>query len=266
MRKNFKSIQSFNSNQTKKYFDFINVCRNEIIPKTVYSEIHHIIPLSHGGTNTPANLIRLTYDNHIKAHKLILEITENLNDSYIVNMMSGQTEETRKMFRQLGSYASHEKQKQLKGEIFTIQFQKEMSQRSLISEKAKQTRKKIGSNLGIKRQKNRIIKYHDRYLLTRNNMSVLCVTHCNTGQDIAKLIASIDPVVYKVMSKSQLRMTRIIKDPTKSLYKWRCVKLHLNKNIIQKSNKDNPQPSQEWVKILSNCIRINSQFLGRFRD
>lgn len=142
MRKICKSIQSFSFNQTKKYFSFIKVCKNEIIPKNVYSEIHHIVPLSHGGTNTPENLIRLTYDNHIKAHKLILEITENLVDSYIVNMMLGQTVGTRKMFRQLGAYASHKKQKKLKGEIFTLEFQKEMSQRSLISEKAKKARKK----------------------------------------------------------------------------------------------------------------------------
>lgn len=97
-------------------------------------------------------------------------------------------------------------------------------------------------------------------------MPIFCVTHCNTGQDIARLIASIDPIVYNVMIKSQLRMTRIIKDSTKSLYKWRCQKLHLNKSITQNSNKDNPQPSQEWVKIFSDSIRINYQFLGRFRD
>lgn len=266
MRKVFKSIQSFDFNETQKYFSFIETCRNEIIPKTVYTEIHHIIPLSHGGTNIPENLIRLSYPNHIKAHQLIFEITENLVDSYIVNIMSGQTVEARKMFRQLGAYASHKKQKQLKGYIFTKEFQKKMAQRALISEKAKKARKKTGSIVGKKRQKNRIIKYEDKFLLTKNYMPILCITHCHTGGDINRIIASIDPVVAKAMSNSQIRMTRIIKDSTKSLYQWRCQKLYLHETMIQNSNKDNPQPSQEWVKILSNSIRINSQFLERFRD
>ena len=82
-----------------------------------------------------------------------------------------------------------------------------MAQRSLISEKSKKARKKVESILGIKRQKNRIIKYNEKFLLTRNYKPILCITHCNTGQDIARLIAFIDPVVYGVMTKSQLRMT-----------------------------------------------------------
>lgn len=107
-----------------------------------------------------------------------------------------------------------------------------MAQRSLISEKAKQARKKTGTQLGIKRQKNRIIEYNERFLLLRNNMPILCITHCNTGQDIGRLVACIDPAVDNAMIKSQVRMTRIIKDPTKSLYKWRCQLLPTNKTNI----------------------------------
>lgn len=105
MKKTFKSIQSFSLNKTKKYFSFIQMCKKEIMPEKVYTEIHHIIPLSHGGTNISENLIRLPYENHIKAHKSIFEITDNLVDSFILNMMCGQTEETRRMFRQLGASA-----------------------------------------------------------------------------------------------------------------------------------------------------------------
>lgn len=36
--------------------------------------------------------------------------------------MAGQTAETRKLFRQLGAYASHSKQIELKGEIFSLEF------------------------------------------------------------------------------------------------------------------------------------------------
>lgn len=266
MKKTFKSIQSFSLDKTKNYFSFIEMCEKEIIPENVYTEIHHIVPLSHGGTNISENLIRLTYENHIKAHKFIFEITDNLVDSFVLNMMCGQTEETRRIFRQLGAYASHNKQRQRNHNMFNVEFQKKMAQRSLISEKSKKARKKVGRNLGWKRQKNRIIKYDEKFLLTRNHKPILCITRCNTGQEIGRLIASIDPVVSTVLIKSQLRMTRIIKDPTKSLYKWRCKRLHINLKIVHNSNTDNPQPSQEWVKILYNSRRISFQFLGRFRD
>lgn len=141
--------------------------------------------------------------------------------------------------------------------MFNLEFQKEMAQRSLISEKSKKAREKVGHSLGIKCQKNRIIKYNEKFLLTRNHKPILCIIRCNTGKDISRLIASIDPVVYAVLIKSQLRMTRIIKDSIKSLYKWRCKKLHIKLKIVHNSNTDNPQPSQEWVKILYHSRRIS---------
>ena len=73
--------------KTKKYFSFIEACKKEIIPKKIYTEIHHIVSLSHVGANISTNLIRLSYENHIKARAFIFEITGNLVDSFVLNMM-----------------------------------------------------------------------------------------------------------------------------------------------------------------------------------
>lgn len=268
-RQQFKNIADFPPNNM--YAVFIESCRHLKISENEYCENHHIIPLSHNGPNIPDNLIRLTYSNHVEAHRLIFEVTGNLVDEYIYNIMSGQTFKSRKLFRQLGAYASHAKQIRKKKEIFSQEFQREMANRSRMSEKAKQIRRITGSKLGRNRQNNRILKPHQKFVLTRNNLAVFCATRCNTGQDIARLIAFIDPIVHAALLK-QIRMTRIIRNPNKSLYKWRCCEIFLQKNTMHNQNtkiiinKDNPQPSQEWVSILFNAIRIDAQVLGRFRD
>lgn len=42
-----------------------------------YTEIHHIIPISLGGTNDTSNLVLLTYREHIIAHMLLMRIYPN---------------------------------------------------------------------------------------------------------------------------------------------------------------------------------------------
>ncbi len=39
-----------------------------------YTERHHIIPKSHGGSNLKSNLIKLSYSDHIFAHELLARI------------------------------------------------------------------------------------------------------------------------------------------------------------------------------------------------
>lgn len=213
----FNTIVNFGLDNV--YIKFIDSCRSLKIVENEYCEIHHIIPLSHGGFTTNENLIRLSYANHIEAHKLLFEVTGNKVDQYIYCMMSGQTTESRKLFKILGAYASHKKQKALKGQIFTRDFQKKMAQRSLLSEKAKKARQEVGARLGKKRQEYRIFSLSQKFVLTRKNCEIVCPINCKTGQDIGRLLSRIDPIVHGRMKKSQLRITRIIKDPTKSLYK-----------------------------------------------
>lgn len=65
-------------NYNKIYDDFIE----DRIDKTVneYSETHHILPKSLGGTNNKENLIRLSFRDHYFAHLLLYKIqTDNLS-------------------------------------------------------------------------------------------------------------------------------------------------------------------------------------------
>lgn len=51
-------------------------CRN--IPAT-YTEVHHVIPRSFGGSDCPFNLVRLTYREHFVAHWLLTKFHDGLN-------------------------------------------------------------------------------------------------------------------------------------------------------------------------------------------
>lgn len=192
----FKSIADFSPNNI--YFTFIKSCKTLEILQDRYTENHHIIPLSHGGSDTRENIICLSYCNHVEAHRLIFMVTHNLVDAYIYNMMSGQTTESRKLFRQLGAYVSHTKQKNARTGMFSKEFQKNMSQRSLKSEIAQKARKKVGTELGKKRQINRILTSDQKFLLTKDNQEIVCIMNCNTGQDIVRIIALIDPTVNSI--------------------------------------------------------------------
>ena len=54
----------------KIYNDFI-ADRKENPTGDIRAQIHHIVPLEHGGTNDISNLIRLTVRDHIFAHKVL---------------------------------------------------------------------------------------------------------------------------------------------------------------------------------------------------
>jgi hypothetical protein len=60
----------------KIYSNLIQNARNRIL-QDVYTEEHHIIPLSLGGLNTADNLIKLTAKEHYIAHHLLYKIHRN---------------------------------------------------------------------------------------------------------------------------------------------------------------------------------------------
>jgi hypothetical protein len=56
--------------------------------------IHHIIPRCLGGTDDPSNLIELTYDEHVEAHRLLaLQYPTHSGIQYAYRMMINQTAE-----------------------------------------------------------------------------------------------------------------------------------------------------------------------------
>jgi len=59
------------------YFSIISNAK--INSKDGYTEQHHIIPRSLGGTNDISNLVHLTYREHFICHKLLTKMTEGVN-------------------------------------------------------------------------------------------------------------------------------------------------------------------------------------------
>lgn len=56
------------------YNKLIKRGKDRQLDKTVYAETHHIIPRCMGGTDSPENLVRLTPEEHLLAHLLLIRI------------------------------------------------------------------------------------------------------------------------------------------------------------------------------------------------
>lgn len=69
------------------YETFINKYRYQIIPVSIYTEEHHIVPKYLGGADDSSNLIRLTYRQHILAHLLLYRKYRNIEDLTAYRLM-----------------------------------------------------------------------------------------------------------------------------------------------------------------------------------
>jgi len=77
-------------NYEKLYFAFIEKYKNQEFEVGVYTEKHHIIPRHAGGDDSKENLIRLTYRQHIFAHRLLWKAFKKASDYMAWLMMAGQ--------------------------------------------------------------------------------------------------------------------------------------------------------------------------------
>lgn len=62
---------------TRLYYSIISKAQSRVLEKNIYSEKHHIIPKSIGGTNLKDNLVLLTAREHFIAHWLLTKMVEN---------------------------------------------------------------------------------------------------------------------------------------------------------------------------------------------
>lgn len=65
------------SKYTIWYNNIIRNAREREIPKGMYTERHHIIPVSLGGSNHPSNIVRLTAKEHFIAHHLLTKMVSS---------------------------------------------------------------------------------------------------------------------------------------------------------------------------------------------
>ena len=56
---------------TRCYYSIINSAMSRSLPNEIYTERHHVIPRSLGGSNDPSNLVKLTAREHFICHLLL---------------------------------------------------------------------------------------------------------------------------------------------------------------------------------------------------
>lgn len=76
---------------TKWYYNIINRAQSRVLPEEVYTEKHHVIPRSLGGSDDSGNIAVLTAREHWICHLLLTKMTTG-NDrykmAYALNMMT----------------------------------------------------------------------------------------------------------------------------------------------------------------------------------
>lgn len=77
-------------NYEKLYFAFIEKYKNQEFDDGVYTEKHHIIPRHAGGDDSKENLIRLTYRQHVFAHRLLWKAYARWQDLCAWRVMTSQ--------------------------------------------------------------------------------------------------------------------------------------------------------------------------------
>ena len=109
------------------YDQLIDHARNRNIDNLIYVEQHHIIPKHANGSDDDANLVYLTFREHILAHRLLWKIFSKKQDFVAYRLMSGIKDDiTRKAYNSLGGESTVVKNRQLKlGPFFdsTIRYQ-----------------------------------------------------------------------------------------------------------------------------------------------
>ena len=63
-----------NNKYTKWYNNIISKAIARTLPEEIYTEKHHIIPRSLGGTDEITNLVWLTAAEHLKVHLLLVKM------------------------------------------------------------------------------------------------------------------------------------------------------------------------------------------------
>lgn len=118
---------------TSIYYSIIERSRNRNI--SGYTEKHHIIPKSLGGTNNRNNLVLLTAREHYLCHVLLTKMTTGENK---IKMLYAATSFT--------SWASHKHERTTKINSRIFQTLKELRQRALREKMAKAENKKKSSD------------------------------------------------------------------------------------------------------------------------
>lgn len=66
---------------TRIYYNIVTRAQSRVLASDIYTERHHIIPKSLGGSNSKDNLVALTGREHFICHRLLVKMTMGLDKS-----------------------------------------------------------------------------------------------------------------------------------------------------------------------------------------
>lgn len=210
-----------------KYFKFIDECRTKVYPDGLIIHQHHIIPKHWFNDKSPfqqdfrdrkENLIPISLEDHIEAHRLLYEIYERPQDLSSYFLLKGLLPEALAEFRRAGALATNALMKEQKRTFWDPLFQKEMAKRSMEKEGALEARSASGKMGGRKRNVNRILTKEDKFIFYFESQPVLCIFNCETGTDVLEIIQQ-----YKETPIQ--RVSPLIKGERQTSYGWSCKKI-----------------------------------------
>ena len=123
---------------TNVYCSIIERAKSRALPKEIYTENHHIIPKSLGGTNDTANLVKLTAREHFICHLLLPRMVTGIHKRnmcfalWSIITMDHSTARTRykinsKMFQAIKTQVAQAKSELHKGKTVSEETRKKIS-------------------------------------------------------------------------------------------------------------------------------------------
>lgn len=215
---------------TTAYLDFIEKCREK--EKNYSSEdlqkcqTHHIVPRHHYKANQlpwktfdlENNRVQLTFEDHVKAHKIRFETYGEFGDLLAYQKMESLTKEGFRAMQKAGGQVVNLKFKREGRMMYNSEFQKEMAKRSIARPDAREIRSDAGKKGNRKRHQNRTVKKEDAYLWFFQKTPFLCTFGFDNGGDLCKELNRAQPTKLQ-------RVWPLIKGHKKSLYGWSCEKI-----------------------------------------
>jgi len=141
-----------NSKYSKWYFSIIESARNRIVNS--YTEKHHVIPKSLGGSNDLTNLVRLTPKEHFICHLLLIKMTSGnaknkmVYAAWTMTWKTAQTKERYKVTSRQFDSLRNQISKTRKGKKFSEEHKQKLREAAKTRVK---TKRKVSSLKGCSR-------------------------------------------------------------------------------------------------------------------
>jgi hypothetical protein len=226
-----RAYTDFKENKSNKYLDFIKECREKaqsFSPEELSScSTHHIVPRHHykahklpwSTFNLEENLVKLTFEDHVKAHEIRFEVYGEFADKLAFTRMKNMAEDGMKSFQQAGGQAVNRIFREQGRMMYDPVWQQEQARKSMARPDALQIRSEAGKKGNRTRHQNVTVRKEDRYLWCYKNEPFLCTFGFDNGGDLLQEL-------FKAKETPLLRVTPLVKGWKRSLHGWSCEKLN----------------------------------------